>query len=389
MSVLGTTWGLRRAEEDTPDWRRAQGNLVGRRVPLQPWRFLKEFPPGTRVETIEPAVPERLAPLVDYYDDHPERGAGKQVTLKGGARRSYMFKNVLVLRGHVFMDPKSSRVARLPFYQAPDHAQPGLHIVDDRAALTGPVNREFGQNVDEPVLVVDGRYTAYGHLLLDMVPRLAHLGRLPARTKVITGFPATSSRHRLFEVMGADIERVVQLRGPVMCRQAFAVDNLVDWTGYISDECWPIYERVASVLSPMSTVAPIERLFISRRAITRRKLRNEIEIENLFARYGFQIVQPELLAVADQVKLFATAKFIAGPRGSGMHNIVFARPDVRLLLLAHRRFLPPVDAMLMRQDHALAIALGEPETDEGLELFMPWSIDIGLVEQALKAHFDL
>lgn len=347
-----------------------------------------ELPAGARVETVEAAVPARPGPLVDYYDDHPERGAGRQVTLLAGERRSYAFPEVIVLRGHVFMDARSGHVTRLPFYRDVDYSHPALDVAGGYSALTTPVLRHKARQIDGPVFVADTRHTGYGHLLLEVVPRLGHLRNLPKETKVFTGMAASTARQAMFEALGVGKDRVIQSRAPALCREAYAVDNPLDLTGHIGPAAWEIYDLLGN-LAKTSSIATSERLFISRRNVERRKLRNEAEIKDLFARYGFEIVQPETLAINDQIRLFANAKLIAGARGSGMHNVVFARPDTRMLLLTHRRFIQPVDAILTRRDHALGIAIGEPVPMSVRDAHLPWTIEVGLVERALKAQFGL
>lgn len=381
-------WRLQRAAGDLWNWWQGRANPVGRQIGLQPWPLMDGLPLGTRVEIVEPMLPARPGPLVDYYDDHAERGAGDQVTLLAGQRRSYSFADIIALRGHVFMDPRSGKVVRLPFYRSLDYSHPGIDVVGDYAALRAPVLRSRARKIDGPVFVADPRHTGYGHLLLEVVPRLGHLGSLPKETKVFTGVPASKARHALFGALGVPPDRVIQSRAPALCREAYAVDNPLDLTGHIGPAARETYGRLSS-LAKTSTIATPERLFVSRRDVDRRKLRNEAEIEVLFARYGFEIVQPEKLPLSDQIRLFANANFIAGARGSGMHNIVFARPETRMLLLTHRGFIQPVDAILMQQDHALAIAVGEPDPTGGLAAHITWTIDAGLVERAIKAHFGL
>jgi capsular polysaccharide biosynthesis protein len=118
---------------------------------------------------------------------------------------------------------------------------------------------------------------------------------------------------------------------------------------------------------------------------------NEEEIEALFMRYGFTILHPEQLSIQDQVRLFSRARMIAGPRGSGLHNIVFARPDTPLLLLTERRSVPPIDTFLMRADGTLAYAMGDVDPGSAsLAIHLrDFTVDPGLAERALRSHFGL
>ncbi len=77
-------------------------------------------------------------------------------------------------------------------------------------------------------------------------------------------------------------------------------------------------------------------IYVSRRLLdirrpNYRRLRNYDDVETLFAAAGFEIVTPEALSFAEQVRVFAAAGRIAGPSGSGMLNAVFAPADARVL----------------------------------------------------------
>jgi capsular polysaccharide biosynthesis protein len=62
-----------------------------------------------------------------------------------------------------------------------------------------------------------------------------------------------------------------------------------------------------------------------------RMLRNEKALEEHAARAGFSILYPETLTFPEQVRVFAAARQIVGPSGSGMLNAVFGNDDARVL----------------------------------------------------------
>jgi capsular polysaccharide biosynthesis protein len=79
-----------------------------------------------------------------------------------------------------------------------------------------------------------------------------------------------------------------------------------------------------------------DRVYVSRRlsALHRpwyRVMQNEAEVEELLQRNGFEIVYPETLSLADQVRTFSQAQCVVGPSGSGMFNAAFAPKGCRVL----------------------------------------------------------
>jgi capsular polysaccharide biosynthesis protein len=62
-----------------------------------------------------------------------------------------------------------------------------------------------------------------------------------------------------------------------------------------------------------------------------RNITNAAEVEAVFRRHGFAIVNPAQLSFAQQVDMFRTARCIAGPIGAAFANLVFAAPGALVL----------------------------------------------------------
>jgi len=76
----------------------------------------------------------------------------------------------------------------------------------------------------------------------------------------------------------------------------------------------------------------LERIFVARPGVQRSCV-NGSRLEATFARHGFNIVRPELLPLAEQAELFATAPVVAGYAGSGMFNMIYSeQPGTRIVV---------------------------------------------------------
>jgi len=62
-----------------------------------------------------------------------------------------------------------------------------------------------------------------------------------------------------------------------------------------------------------------------------RPMLNEVEIEEGMKKRGFRIIYPETLNFRNQIGMFASARRIFGPSGSGMLNAVFAAPETKVV----------------------------------------------------------
>ncbi len=92
-----------------------------------------------------------------------------------------------------------------------------------------------------------------------------------------------------------------------------------------------VYDRMP-LLAPRG---PRERLFLSRRNISKRGLINEAEVREIFLARGFRVVCPEEDSFADNLETFAGAECVAGPYGSAFRNLHFLRePPPAFVLMA-------------------------------------------------------
>ncbi len=86
-------------------------------------------------------------------------------------------------------------------------------------------------------------------------------------------------------------------------------------------------------LLPSARPAPPQRLFISRRQAARRRIWNELELENALHELGFRTLYLETMPLMEQIANFASACLIVAPHGAGLSNLVFAPRHAALLEL--------------------------------------------------------
>lgn len=76
------------------------------------------------------------------------------------------------------------------------------------------------------------------------------------------------------------------------------------------------------------------KIYVSRTLLPRKCLIGEDYIEQLMQANGYELLYPELIGFADQVRLFAQADIVIGCGGSALHNILFSEPDVSVVHIA-------------------------------------------------------
>ena len=57
----------------------------------------------------------------------------------------------------------------------------------------------------------------------------------------------------------------------------------------------------------------------------------------MFAGFGFRVIYPEQMPIAEQLSLYANCEVLASLSGSGMHNCLFARPGLMTIEVGDAR----------------------------------------------------
>lgn len=81
------------------------------------------------------------------------------------------------------------------------------------------------------------------------------------------------------------------------------------------------------------TAGALKRRLFLRRTGKSRPMNNSIEIEAMVREYGFEIIEPETLSFAEQVRLFSSAELIVSQGGAALGNIIFAPTGCHVIVL--------------------------------------------------------
>ena len=103
---------------------------------------------------------------------------------------------------------------------------------------------------------------------------------------------------------------------------------------YWSDRIFPFLRETFAVATAPAP-RPGRRLFVSRATARWRRLVNEAELLAAVAAYGFEVIDPAALSIAEQVRLAGAAEVIMGPFGAGMMLLLFAAPGAHIVELKY------------------------------------------------------
>jgi capsular polysaccharide biosynthesis protein len=177
----------------------------------------------------------------------------------------------------------------------------------------------------------------YSHFLQECLPAILEARRDPDAAMIV--IPALTERFQgeAMRALGIDPGRLTQVaRGLVRFDHVdiydFADHSRARW------ELWPrpLAAMARDLVDRAAPGARGRRLFLSRREAARRPCLATDWLASVLAPLGFREVDPGALSFLDQVRLFAEATDVVGLHGAGLANIMFCRPDTRVL-----EFMPP------------------------------------------------
>lgn len=80
-----------------------------------------------------------------------------------------------------------------------------------------------------------------------------------------------------------------------------------------------------------------KKIFISRKGAKVRRMINEDEVFSIFEKQGFKRFLLEHLSILEQIILFKNADIIVAPNGSSLTNMIFCKPETRIIEIFQAR----------------------------------------------------
>lgn len=129
-----------------------------------------------------------------------------------------------------------------------------------------------------------------------------------------------------------------------------------------------------------------KRIFISRKNASPRRKFNEDTIIQMLSEFGFEVVFPETLSIADQISLFSQAEWIIGGSGAAFTNLLFCNNSTKVLIL-YRTHLPFSGfSTLASAVGVFLLYITEEDTRKGIDLgdiHAPFEIDLEFLKKKI------
>ncbi|MGR4864066.1 glycosyltransferase family 61 protein [Caulobacter sp. LARHSG274] len=211
---------------------------------------------------------------------------------------------------------------------------PGVTELDGDTRLAVP---EAIETVDRAAVFQSwGGSFNYGHFLLDALPSLVALDEQGLLQRFVPIAPRLKPWQRRLLAMATDAP-VRELKAPFVrlgsAVHATSMDHFLHGPG----------DLLARTRARLLAGAPEarrsgRRLYFSRRFHSMRVMINEAALEAGLRARGFEIVKPERLEVAEQIRMMREAEVVVGPTGAAMANALFAPAGARIVEIQPENF---------------------------------------------------
>lgn len=211
----------------------------------------------------------------------------------------------------------------------------------DNAALTQE-QISNAQALEGNYLFLGHAHYMYGHFLLETMPMISNLIRGKSRSGIFLPWGGKSNFNRnlldqLLDLTNISKSRIFihsedkhPIKARIKCISRPLLINRVN--GLLEVDSFKIVlNAIRRKLSLKSSTAT-EKIFLNR---SESRINTSIRgvASEIFASNGFKIVNPERHSLKDQIRIFHSAKIIAGYSGSQMHNSIFCQPRTQVICL--------------------------------------------------------
>ena len=196
-----------------------------------------------------------------------------------------------------------------------------------------------------PIEQIEGRVAVlsglaghvYYHWIFDILPRLELLRRSQIRFKEIDWFVVNSLnkpyQRETLKLLGIREDKIIEsdrhshIQATELIVPSFP--GYLDWVpeGTIK------FLRQAFLPQVGLNQSNRQKIYVSRAKAKNRQLVNEAQVSQFMAESGFRTVFLEEMSFLEQVAIFANAKIIVAPHGSGLTNLVFCSANTQVIEL--------------------------------------------------------
>lgn len=210
---------------------------------------------------------------------------------------------------------------------------------------------------DTPVITVVQPNWVYGHVILEMLPKMflaALLRSYGWRAPIVVTRHAPRFLREILGLYFAEDEIVYYDPETQRIAAPFViVPSMMNWYYDLHPAMELMIDDLVARCRLRERSPGMPRIFLSRSRLPKsndQRVQDPKLIDEVFLRYGFSLVHPQELGFVQQMLMYADADIIAGVAGSALHNSMFQKKRGRIISIGFRNELQGKLAAFRKQE---------------------------------------
>jgi len=270
----------------------------------------------------------------------------------------------------------------------PDHRQ---------CVITLPRVPERLDRIETPCVLL-GSDGNYAHWVLRNVLKLALIeaARVPADAPFLVRDDLRGWEQAYLTLLAIPEARLLRVPTDriVRCRRLYVPTQLRNHPRMADGIAW-LRAKLASHSAPPDPARAL--VYASRREQSKRRLLNEVQVEEVLAQQGFRVIVPGEMTVQEQIAAFSCARVVVAPHGAGLANMVFAPPGASMVEITNSAIVHMDEFRYLCKaagHHAVSVVSQDmdavPATDSGPAMHRDYRVNVeelrAVVREVLAAH---
>lgn len=245
-----------------------------------------------------------------------------------------------------------------------------------------PLNLSTSIKLDKCVDLTQVWTNNYWHFTFEALTKLVALEKMGYDGSYLV--PDLGFVHQLLAIIKIAPERIIKFCANTcyFVKELYVADLLTGQMLHENDAL--LQEARKAVLDGVAKSEGVPKNIYVKR-VGRRTPINQDEIIALMEKYGFDIISPENLSVAEQINYFSNAKICITPHGGNSTNVVYMNKNTQFMELFGRAYINPCMTpvvKLLNLDYKMLVEKGEGKiSQKGFQV--GYRVDCDLLELAI------
>jgi hypothetical protein len=234
----------------------------------------------------------------------------------------------------------------------------------------------------------------YYHWMFDILPKIHLLGISGVEIDkyiINRNGPKKRFQEESLAMMGITPERIIEVESDhfhLVANELF-ITSLSGHSGQMPKWTCDFLRSIFLKEDNKQKQNSVKRLYISRKDAAHRKVSNDKEVQWLLEGYGFKTVELDSLSIQEQAHLFQNADVIVGAHGGGLTNLVFCKPNTKVIEIFSPNWVVPLYWVLsnhLNLDYYFMLGVGNrpPLYKEVAGCFYDIKVDTSILEKTLQ-----